>query len=130
MVVGMSSVLFGVVGYNFGASLGTVFWTAINRKIIPTMDKMDRVFFRKINHYRAERGQSPYTSTITGTGTVLKSVIKQDKNVSGKWRENTQDFYGERIQSVQDYRQWLRKQVKWNRQHLGKNAPSIRGIPN
>jgi hypothetical protein len=43
--------------------------------------------------------------------------------------KNRQDFYGESIKSISDYRNWLRKERKLTREHLGPDIKPIRGVP-
>lgn len=89
------------------------------------------MFYRKIKQYRAERGQSPYVNTMSNAAS-LQAMLKQKKSASGSaapaTTDNRQDYYGEKIHSVQDYRHWLRRQVKWNREHLGADYQPIRGV--
>ena len=103
--------------------------------------QMDKAFYDKIRKYRAERGQSPYVNTMSGTTSVLSALKSRAGGSGGVTGTATTsgttplptdtsraDFYGEKIRSVQDYRHWLRRQQKWNREHLGPDAQPIRGL--
>jgi hypothetical protein len=83
------------------------------------------MFYEKVQAYRASRGESPYVNTIASTKKLFNKALRKDGANADKLKR---DFYGERIRSVRDYRAWLRQQVEWNRQHLGQDAPKIRGV--
>ena len=91
---------------------------------------MDKIFYAKVKTYRAERGQSPYVNTMSGTSNLLKSMVKKPAGGNAPRDANAirQDFYGEKIRSVQDYRHWLRRQRALTKEHLGTEAPPIRGV--
>jgi import inner membrane translocase subunit TIM23 len=122
-VYGFGAVCSGFLAYQVGAGAGQMGWRFMNRRLVKQMDSMDKIFFDKIKHYRAERGQSPYMPGNTANN--MMGVLR------GQSRDNTrQDFYGERIKSVQDYRHWLRRQRALNKEHLGLESPPIRGFSN
>eukprot|EP00158_Paraphelidium_tribonemae_P006650 Partr_v1_DN27918_c0_g1_i1_m11377 putative Component of the PAM complex, a complex required for the translocation of transit peptide-containing proteins from the inner membrane into the mitochondrial matrix in an ATP-dependent manner len=102
-VYGLGSVAAGLASYQVGGVAGNALWRLTHRSIIQTMDKMDKRFYSRIAAYRAERGQSPY---IQNAENVLK-FKKRNSDMALR-----QDFYGEKIRSVQDYRHWLRRQKK------------------
>ena len=82
------------------------------------MDAMEKSFFARVKAYRAERGQSPYLNTMSSTNNLVRSALGKEKGASLK-----QDFYGEKIRTVGDYRDWLRRQRALTKEYL---APSAR----
>lgn len=77
----------------FGPVLGNLMFKAMNNKIAPAMDRRDKDFYEHIKANRADAR--------------LNSI-----------RNPVPDYYGEKIQSVHDYRSWLRKQ----REHYRKGV--------
>ena len=87
------------------------------------MDAMEKSFFARVKAYRAERGQSPYLNTMSSTNNLVRSALGKEKGASLK-----QDFYGEKIRTVGDYRDWLRRQRALTKEYLGPECPPIRGV--
>lgn len=107
------------LAYQVGAVGGHVLWRIKNPPLAKQMDRMDKVFFDKIKLNRAERGRSPYVySTESGSSAIKSVMLTQQKNSnagSASGGGNREDFYGEKIKSVGDYRRWLRRQRKSDR---------------
>jgi import inner membrane translocase subunit TIM23 len=118
IVVSACALLAGTATYQIGAGLGQFSWRLLHRKL--PMDRMDKIFFSKIQHYRAERGNSPYVRQMSNARNLLQFDQRS---------KNRQDFYGESIKSISDYRNWLRKERKLTREHLGPDIKPIRGVP-
>lgn len=87
---------------------------------------MDKVFYAKVKRYRAERGQSPYLNTMSGTNNAIKSVISKADKKTAAMAANRQDFYGEKIKSITEYRHWLRKQINLTREQFGKDSSRLK----
>ncbi|KAF7730542.1 TIM23 complex component [Apophysomyces ossiformis] len=83
----------GFVGFLVAPVVGNVFFKLFNRRMQPAMDARDRDFYEHIKRNRADAR--------------LNSI-----------RNPIPDYYGEKIQSVTDYRSWLRKQ----REHYRKGV--------
>ncbi|CEI97388.1 hypothetical protein RMCBS344292_11522 [Rhizopus microsporus] len=90
-VVTTAGAAFG--GFLLGPVFGNTLFKLMNRKIAPAMDARDKEFFEHIKKNRADAR--------------LNSI-----------RNPVPDYYGEKIQSVHDYRTWLRKQ----REHYRKGV--------
>ncbi|KAI7881446.1 mitochondrial import protein Pam17 [Lichtheimia hyalospora FSU 10163] len=93
MASALATVGAGVGGFMLGPILGNGIFKAMNGKIAPAMDARDKAFFERIKANRADAR--------------LNSI-----------RNPVPDYYGEKIQSVADYRSWLRKQ----REHYRKGV--------
>ncbi|KAG0173490.1 TIM23 complex component [Apophysomyces sp. BC1034] len=89
----MATTASGFVGFLLAPVVGNVFFKLFNRKIQSAMDVRDRDFYDHIKRNRADAR--------------LNSI-----------RNPIPDYYGEKIQSVTDYRSWLRKQ----REHYRKGV--------
>ena len=74
-------------------SVGNVFFKLFNRKYLRDMDVRDKVYYEHIKKNRAPARLNSIRSPIP-------------------------DYYGEKINSVQGYRDWLRKQ----REHIRKGT--------
>ncbi|KAI8075905.1 mitochondrial import protein Pam17 [Gilbertella persicaria] len=83
----------GFGGFLMGPVVGNAFFKLMNRKHAQSMDILDKEFYEHIKKNRADAR--------------LNSI-----------RNPVPDYYGEKIQSVQDYRAWLRKQ----REHYRKGV--------
>jgi hypothetical protein len=70
---------------------------------------MDKIFFSRIQQFRAQRMQSPYVMSPENSP-LLNKLQKNKEGMGGR------DYYGESIKSVQDYRSWLRGQRKLERE--------------
>ncbi|KAI9468102.1 MAG: mitochondrial import protein Pam17 [Benjaminiella poitrasii] len=83
----------GFGGFLLGPVVGNTFFKLMNGKVVSAMDQRDKEFYEHIKRNRADAR--------------LNSI-----------RNPVPDYYGEKIQSVQDYRAWLRKQ----REHYRKGV--------
>ncbi|OBZ81545.1 Presequence translocated-associated motor subunit PAM17, mitochondrial [Choanephora cucurbitarum] len=83
----------GFVGFLMSPSVGNVFFKLFNRKYLRVMDQRDKAFYE---HIKQNRAPARFNS--------IRSPIP--------------DYYGEKINSVQGYRNWLRKQ----REHIRKGT--------
>jgi import inner membrane translocase subunit TIM23 len=129
IIMGAGTIGASIAGYFGGASLGQVLWRLRYHALSRNMDVMDRLFYAKVKAYRAERGQSPYVNTLAGTGRMLTRLTKG--SVKGGEEANAQrwrmDFYGEKVKSVGEYRQWLRRQIQMRREQ-GDESALVRGV--
>jgi hypothetical protein len=91
---------------------------------------MDKAFYDRIAQNRAQQQQSPYVSGFTNlvekTSRRLRNKSESRSPLSlipgaGGMASNPAlagvDFYGEKIRSVSDYRIWLRRQRKLDKEH-------------
>ncbi|KAL9541232.1 hypothetical protein MBANPS3_009236 [Mucor bainieri] len=88
-----STLAAGFGGFLMGPVVGNAFFKLMNGKVVHAMDIRDKEFYEHIKKNRADAR--------------LNSI-----------RNPVPDYYGEKIQSVQDYRAWLRKQ----REHYRKGV--------
>ncbi|KAG2218362.1 hypothetical protein INT45_012504 [Circinella minor] len=93
MASAVATVGAGFGGFMIGPMVGNLIFKAMNNKIAPAMDARDKEFYEHIKANRADAR--------------LNSI-----------RNPVPDYYGEKIQSVHDYRSWLRKQ----REHYRKGV--------
>ncbi|KAK7019509.1 Presequence translocated-associated motor subunit pam17 [Favolaschia claudopus] len=77
-------------GYVVGPSLGSAIWRIMNRRVVANMDTLDREFFKHIAKNRVDASLQSATNPIP-------------------------DYYGEKVGSLRQYRQWLRDQAKYRR---------------
>ncbi|KAI9261611.1 mitochondrial import protein Pam17 [Phascolomyces articulosus] len=93
MAAALSTIASGFCGYLLGPVLGDVGFKCMNRKYVPAMDERDKAFYEHVKRNRSSAR--------------LNSI-----------RNPVPDYYGEKINSVADYRSWLRKQ----REHYRKGV--------
>ncbi|KAF5373604.1 hypothetical protein D9758_000960 [Tetrapyrgos nigripes] len=90
MFYGICTVATTGSGYLVGPSIGNAVWRLAHRRIAPMVDAQDRVFYKHIARNRVDPSLQNPTSPIP-------------------------DFYGEKIGSLSQYRQWLRDQAKYKK---------------
>jgi len=81
------------VGALVGPTIGTSIWRYRNRRILDLIDKKDHEFFSRIAKNRVDASLQSPTHPVP-------------------------DYYGEKIGSLHQYRQWLRDQAKYKRKAL------------
>ncbi|KAJ7355862.1 mitochondrial import protein Pam17 [Mycena albidolilacea] len=77
-------------GYVVGPSLGSTAWRVMNRKVVPQIDALDREFYKHVAKNRVAAELQSATNPVP-------------------------DYYGEKVGSLKQYRQWLRDQAKYRR---------------
>jgi len=78
------------LGYLIGPVVGTTLWRTLHRRTMHLIEAKDKEFHRRI--------------------------VKNRVNPTGQSYNNpVPDFYGEKIGSLHQYRQWLRDQAKYKR---------------
>ncbi|KAF9886595.1 TIM23 complex component [Aspergillus nanangensis] len=90
IVLGMATAACGAVGWLVGPFLGNAFWGLAYRRYKPAVTIKEKEFFDRIRRFRVD----PSTNSIANP---------------------VPDYYGEKIGSVQGYRQWLKDQRAYNR---------------
>ncbi|KAF9449590.1 mitochondrial import protein Pam17 [Macrolepiota fuliginosa MF-IS2] len=90
---GISTVACVGAGALIGPSVGTMLWRMSHRQNLAVIDAMDREFYQRIAKNRVDASLQSPTSPIP-------------------------DYYGEKIGSIHQYRQWLRDQAKYRRKVL------------
>ncbi|KAF8647496.1 hypothetical protein AX16_006701 [Volvariella volvacea WC 439] len=78
------------VGWLVGPSLGTAIWRTTHRRSVTLIDAKDKEFYARIARNRVPAELQSPTNPVP-------------------------DYYGERIGSLHQYRQWLRDQAKYKR---------------
>ncbi|KAJ1935328.1 TIM23 complex component [Linderina macrospora] len=78
------------MGFAVGPSVGRVWYKIGNRRLAQTLDQKEAEFF---HHVKANRSDPSFSSV----------------------NNPLPDFYGEKINSLQGYRRWLRKQREHER---------------
>ncbi|KAK2466640.1 hypothetical protein APHAL10511_000898 [Amanita phalloides] len=87
---GICTVACGGAGWLTGPSLGTAIWRMTHRRLLPLIDARDREFYSRIAKNRVDASLQTPTQPVP-------------------------DYYGEKIGSLHQYRQWLRDQTKYRR---------------
>ncbi|KAJ1660407.1 TIM23 complex component [Dispira simplex] len=90
----------GLAGTLLGPVIGGGIWKVTHRGLAHRMEAKDKVFYHHILHNRSDPSLHSFRNPIP-------------------------DFYGEKINSVADYRKWLRKQRAHERKatfHLGESS--------
>ncbi|CAE7142354.1 unnamed protein product [Rhizoctonia solani] len=92
-----SSLIFGVepiyvygLGYLLGPVVGNSMWRMTHRQILPRIESRDAQFYQHIVKNRVDPSRQTATNPVP-------------------------DFYGEKIGSLRDYRQWLRDQARYKK---------------
>ncbi|KAF9053008.1 mitochondrial import protein Pam17 [Panaeolus papilionaceus] len=78
------------VGALIGPTIGTSLWRMSHKRVLPLIDAKDREFFQRIAKNRVDASLQSPTKAVP-------------------------DYYGEKIGSLHQYRQWLRDQGKYRR---------------
>ncbi|KAG6817777.1 hypothetical protein H0H87_003185 [Tephrocybe sp. NHM501043] len=81
------------IGALIGPSIGSALWSARHRNQMALVDAMDREFYRRIAKNRVDASLQSPTHPVP-------------------------DYYGEKVGSLHQYRQWLRDQGKYKRKAL------------
>ncbi|KAJ7907336.1 mitochondrial import protein Pam17 [Mycena leptocephala] len=93
MFYGGCTVLCMGAGYIVGPSLGSTVWRIMNRNAVAQIDTLDREFYKHVAKNRVDAALQSATNPVP-------------------------DYYGEKIGSLKQYRQWLRDQSKYRRKAL------------
>ncbi|KAL6301606.1 mitochondrial import protein Pam17 [Sparassis latifolia] len=89
-VYGFATLGCGGLGYLFGPIVGSTFWRITHRRTMRLIEERDKQFHHHIVKNRVDPAAQSATNPVP-------------------------DYYGERIGSLHDYRQWLRDQSKFRR---------------
>jgi len=89
-VYGFATMACGGLGYLIGPSIGSSFWRLTHRRTMSLIEVKDREFHKRIVKNRVDPTAQSATNPVP-------------------------DYYGERIGSLRQYRQWLRDQAKYKR---------------
>ncbi|KAI5886012.1 mitochondrial import protein Pam17 [Schizophyllum commune H4-8] len=81
------------IGFLFGPTVGTALWRLTHKSKLPLIDARDREFFEHIARNRVPAELQSPTKPVP-------------------------DYYGEKIGSVHQYRQWLKDQAKYKKRAL------------
>ncbi|KAJ5670802.1 Presequence translocated-associated motor subunit pam17 [Penicillium maclennaniae] len=90
VVLGLATAACGAVGWLAGPVVGEGVWGLVYRRFKPSVATKEKEFFDRIRRFRVD----PSTNSIANP---------------------VPDYYGEKINSVQGYRQWLKDQRAYNR---------------
>ncbi|KAI9782498.1 MAG: TIM23 complex component [Geoglossum umbratile] len=91
MVLGLATVGFGVAGWLAGPVLGGLAFKIVNRGVGGrVMAEKEKEFFTRIRRHRVDPSSQSFSNPVP-------------------------DYYGEKIGSVQQYRQWLKDQRAYNK---------------
>ncbi|CAA7270928.1 unnamed protein product [Cyclocybe aegerita] len=82
-----------LAGAVVGPSFGTAIWRYTHRQVAPLIDAKDHEFFQRIAKNRVDASLQSPTNPVP-------------------------DYYGERIGSLHEYRNWLRDQARYKRKAL------------
>lgn len=83
MVMGGVVILGGVAGYLVGPFFGTNLFNLKNRSVLSQFRNRDSLFLQRIKRYRVDPSSQSFSNPVP-------------------------DYYGERIYSLENYKQWLR----------------------
>ncbi|KAL2868766.1 presequence translocated-associated motor subunit PAM17 [Aspergillus lucknowensis] len=90
IVLGLATAACGAVGWLVGPFLGNAVWGLVNRRVKAAVTVKEKEFFDRIKRYRVDPSSNSIANPVP-------------------------DYYGEKIGSVQGYRQWLKDQRAYNR---------------
>ncbi|PGG97117.1 hypothetical protein AJ80_09737 [Polytolypa hystricis UAMH7299] len=90
IVFGLATAALAAVGWLVGPVLGNGLWRVVHRKYSSGVAAKEKEFFHRIKRYRVDPSANSVANPVP-------------------------DFYGEKIGSVQGYRQWLKDQRAFNR---------------
>lgn len=89
-IYGLATVSCGGFGYLLGPMIGNSLWRMTHRQLLPRIEARDAQFYQHIVKNRVDPSRQTATNPVP-------------------------DFYGEKIGSLQGYRQWLRDQSKYKK---------------
>ncbi|KAL2004717.1 hypothetical protein VTN00DRAFT_3245 [Thermoascus crustaceus] len=90
VVLGMATAACGAIGWLVGPFLGNAVWGLVYRRYKPAVQVKEKEFYDRIKRFRVDPSSNSMTNPVP-------------------------DYYGEKIGSVQGYRQWLKDQRAYNR---------------
>ncbi|KAL4889979.1 mitochondrial import protein Pam17-domain-containing protein [Aspergillus ambiguus] len=90
VVLGMATAACGAVGWLVGPFVGNAVWGLVYRRYKPAVVIKEKEFFDRIKRFRVDPSSNSIANPVP-------------------------DYYGEKIGSVQGYRQWLKDQRAYNR---------------
>ncbi|KAL4802812.1 mitochondrial import protein Pam17-domain-containing protein [Aspergillus unguis] len=90
VVLGMATATCGAAGWLVGPFVGNAVWGLVNRNYKKAFMLKEKEFFDRIRRYRVDPSSNSIANPVP-------------------------DYYGEKIGSVQGYRQWLKDQRAYNR---------------
>ncbi|KAF3940223.1 hypothetical protein ABW19_dt0205676 [Dactylella cylindrospora] len=90
LVLGMGLIASGATGWLIGPVAGTQAFKMMNRRWLPEITKKEKEFFHHIKKNRVDPSFQSFSNPVP-------------------------DYYGEKIGSLQQYRQWLKDQRAYNR---------------
>lgn len=94
MVLGGVVIIGGLAGYLVGPFLGTALFNLINKAQLNTFKSMDQLFLQRVKKYRVDPSSQSFSNPVP-------------------------DYYGERIYSLDGYKQWLRDCNAYRRKTQG-----------
>ncbi|KDN50931.1 hypothetical protein RSAG8_00560, partial [Rhizoctonia solani AG-8 WAC10335] len=89
-IYGLATMGCGGLGYLLGPVVGNSLWRMTHRQILPRIEARDAQFYQHIVKNRVDPSRQTATNPVP-------------------------DFYGEKIGSLRDYRQWLRDQARFKK---------------
>ncbi|EAU35349.1 conserved hypothetical protein [Aspergillus terreus NIH2624] len=90
VVLGMATAACGAVGWLVGPFVGNAVWGLVYRRYKPSVVIKEKEFYDRIKRFRVDPSSNSIANPVP-------------------------DYYGEKIGSVQGYRQWLKDQRAYNR---------------
>ncbi|GKZ38416.1 TIM23 complex component [Aspergillus brasiliensis] len=90
VVLGMATAACGAAGWLIGPFVGNAVWGLVYRRYKPAVMVKEKEFFDRIRRFRVDPSSNSIANPVP-------------------------DYYGEKIGSVQGYRQWLKDQRAYNR---------------
>ncbi|RHZ65708.1 presequence translocated-associated motor subunit PAM17 [Aspergillus thermomutatus] len=90
VVLGLATAACGAVGWLAGPFLGNAVWGLVYRRYKPAVLRKEKEFYDRIKRFRVDPSSNSIANPVP-------------------------DYYGEKIGSVQGYRQWLKDQRAYNR---------------
>ncbi|PYH49913.1 presequence translocated-associated motor subunit PAM17 [Aspergillus saccharolyticus JOP 1030-1] len=90
VVLGMATAACGAAGWLLGPFVGNSVWSLIYRRYKPSLLVKEKQFYDRIRRFRVDPSSNSIANPVP-------------------------DYYGEKIGSVQGYRQWLKDQRAYNR---------------
>ncbi|KAI9812993.1 MAG: TIM23 complex component [Thelocarpon impressellum] len=90
VVLGLATAGFGAAGWLAGPALGNMVFGVVNKRYKGQMALKEKEFFDRIKRHRVDPSSQSFSNPVP-------------------------DYYGEKIGSVRDYRQWLKDQRAYNK---------------
>jgi len=132
MVLLVAGSLTATIAGFFVGTLGTgIAWRFIYAKKIKAVDKMDKEFFERIARLRCGAPNFLLCVWVCDSHMIIIVLVIVNRAQPNPLVLNNPppDYYGEKIKSVSEFRDWIRKQREYAKRHSATKPPPSKEGP-